>query len=172
MKFSKLIFWNNNFVNFENIIIENLHLNCMKNLSVRFRSSLNQICLEWVDWGPDKVSENWDSDFHIFHDNYFENNNFEFFIGISIHLYISNHFTAYFSARASWWAFIHHFHPMDHGCKAVHKIQHFKILVDFQGFGYILRFLSAILVADWCLGADLPGLLIQTCPENPVGYGG
>ena len=78
--------------------------------------------------------ENWDSDFHIFHNNYFENINFEFFRGKSIHLYIHNHFTTYFSATASLCTVIHRMHPMDHECKAAHKFQHFKILVDFQGF--------------------------------------
>ena len=150
MKFSKLVFRNINSVNFENIIIENLHLKCMKNLSVRFRSSLNKICLEWVDWSSDKVSSKsvvWRIEILIFifsHNNYSENTNFEFFIGKSIHLYIHNHFTTYYSARASWCAVIRPVHPMDHECKAAHKFQHFKILVDFQGFP------------------------IQTCPENTV----
>ena len=34
----------------------NFHLNCMKNLLVKFQSSLNKICLLWVDWSPEKVS--------------------------------------------------------------------------------------------------------------------
>ena len=78
--------------------------------------------------------ENWDSDFHFFHNNYSENTNFELFIEKSIHLYIHNHFTTYFIARASFSTVIRRIHPMDHECKAAHKFQHFKILVDFQGF--------------------------------------
>ena len=60
--------------------------------------------------------------------------NSENFIRKSIHLYIHNHFTTYYSTRASWCAVIRPVHPMDHECKAAHKFQHFKILVDFQGF--------------------------------------
>ena len=78
--------------NFENKIIENLHPICMKNLSVRFRSSLNKMCLEWVDWSPEKVSSKsvvLKIDILIF--VFFmiiisKNIKFEFFIGKSIHL--------------------------------------------------------------------------------------
>ena len=49
--------------------------------------------------------------------------NSENFIRKSIHLYIHNHLTTYFSATASLWAVIRHIHPTDHECKAAHKIQ-------------------------------------------------
>ena len=48
--------------------------------------------------------------------------NFENFIGKSIHLYIHNHFTTYFSAMASFSTVIRRIDPTDHECKAAHKI--------------------------------------------------
>ena len=85
-----IINWSNH-DSFENKIIENLHVKCMKNLSVRFRSSLNKICLEWGDWSSDKVSSKsvvWRIDILIF--IFFtiiisENIKFVIFIGKSTH---------------------------------------------------------------------------------------